>query len=63
MTTRDPVQKEMATEKKEERIDEAERQKREAQHRNAAAGHNTAEQMGGVGRHGTNTGYGTGGTY
>lgn len=30
MTTRDPLQKEMATEKKEERIHEAERQKQEA---------------------------------
>ncbi|XP_057768773.1 11 kDa late embryogenesis abundant protein-like [Salvia miltiorrhiza] len=36
MTSRDPLQKEMATEKKEERVDEAEQQKREAQRRNDA---------------------------
>ena len=37
MTARDPLQKEMATEKKEERINEAELNKREAREHNAAA--------------------------
>ncbi|KAL0334229.1 UNVERIFIED_CONTAM: Late embryogenesis abundant protein 46 [Sesamum angustifolium] len=37
MTTRDPIQKDMATQKKEERILEAERQKQEAREHNAAA--------------------------
>ncbi|KAL6523214.1 hypothetical protein OROGR_016817 [Orobanche gracilis] len=36
MTTRDPLQKEMATERKEERVREAERQKQEAREQNAA---------------------------
>ncbi|KAL1554591.1 Protein le25 [Salvia divinorum] len=51
MTTRDPLQKQMATEKKEERIDEAELRKREAQ----AQRRNTTG--------GDTTGFGTGGTY
>ncbi|XP_011078825.1 11 kDa late embryogenesis abundant protein-like [Sesamum indicum] len=37
MTTRDPIQKDMATQKKEDRIYEAERQKQEAREHNAAA--------------------------
>ncbi|GAV63953.1 LEA_1 domain-containing protein [Cephalotus follicularis] len=37
MTAHDPVQKEMATEKKEERINQAELNKREAREHNAAA--------------------------
>lgn len=37
MTTRDPLQKEMATEKKEDRVDEAELQKQAAQSQHAAA--------------------------
>ncbi|XP_057798823.1 protein LE25-like [Salvia miltiorrhiza] len=37
MTARDPLQKEMATEKKEAKIHEAERRKHEARHHNAAA--------------------------
>ncbi|KAI3446422.1 hypothetical protein Pfo_003087 [Paulownia fortunei] len=41
MTTRDPLQNEMATQKKEERILEAERQKQEAREHNVATGGGT----------------------
>lgn len=51
MTTRDPLQKEMATEKKDERIDEAELRKREAQAQHEAQRRNTG------------AGFGTGNTY
>ncbi|KAL0428610.1 UNVERIFIED_CONTAM: seed maturation protein [Sesamum latifolium] len=54
MTTRDPIQKDIATQKKEERIHEAERQKLEAREHNAAAKHT------GGGAYGE--GYTTGGT-
>lgn len=39
MTTRDPLKKEMATDKKEDRKAAAELEKREAKEHNAAAGH------------------------
>ncbi|XP_047939267.1 protein LE25-like [Salvia hispanica] len=58
MTTRDPLQKEMATEKKEERIDEAELRKRDAQAQHEAQYRNT-----GTGTGANTTGFGTGGTY
>ncbi|XP_041997775.1 protein LE25-like [Salvia splendens] len=58
MTTRDPLQKEMATEKKEERIDEAELRKREAQ-----AQHEAQRRGAGTGTGADTTGFGTGGTY
>ncbi|XP_051148954.1 protein LE25 [Andrographis paniculata] len=72
MTTRDPLQKEMATEKKEARIEEAERQKQEARMHNTAArqagtGTGTGpgptlgqEYTGGGDYTGTGTGMGTG---
>lgn len=74
MTTRDPLQKEMATEKKDERKYEAEREKQDARQHNAAA--RQAATTGGVGHGGTGgvgardpnvaggvtTGYGAGNT-
>lgn len=71
MTAHDPLEKEMATEKKEAKIHEAERRKLQEKEHNAAVTHGTtgteytAEGMGGgvEHRHGTHhtTGYGTGG--
>ena len=58
LTTRDPLQKEMATEKKEERIDEAELRKRDAQ-----AQHEAQRRHTGTGTGADTTGFGTGGTY
>ena len=54
MTTRDPVEKEMAKQKKEERVDQAELNKQAALLHNAAA-----RQVGGA-QHYTATGTGTG---
>ncbi|KAK2417275.1 18 kDa seed maturation protein [Trifolium repens] len=65
MTAHDPLQKEMATQKKDARVNQAELDKQAAREHNAAA---TAGHIGQGGHHttGTNTnatGYGTGGTY
>ncbi|XP_010557946.1 PREDICTED: 11 kDa late embryogenesis abundant protein-like [Tarenaya hassleriana] len=67
MTTRDPVQKEMATQKKEDRINQAELEKREAREHNAAAKHAAGAGLGspgyttkGTGHLGSTTGHGTG---
>ncbi|CAN7069274.1 hypothetical protein IGI04_041839 [Brassica rapa subsp. trilocularis] len=67
MTTRDPLQKEMATQKKEGRINEAEMQKREAREHNAvmkeASGAGTGTGLGmGTATHSTtgHVGHGTG---
>ncbi|KAK4432174.1 Late embryogenesis abundant protein 46 [Sesamum alatum] len=57
MTTRDPIQKDMATQKKEERIQEAERQKQETRMHNAAA-----KQTGGQPGYTTGGDFNTGGT-
>ncbi|XP_019240715.1 PREDICTED: protein LE25-like [Nicotiana attenuata] len=60
MTTRDPLKKEMATDKKEDMKAAAEMEKREAKEHNAAAGHGVQHpHVGG----GTGTGYGTGSTF
>ncbi|KAK6149213.1 hypothetical protein DH2020_016738 [Rehmannia glutinosa] len=59
MTTRDPLQKEMATEKKEERIHGAERQKQEARAHNVATKQAAAAAGGGTFGHD----YATGGEY
>lgn len=67
MTTRDPLHKDMATEKKEARIHEAERQKEEARLHNAAAKHAGDATSGALGQDyttgggGATTGYRTGG--
>ncbi|KAH6819424.1 Late Embryogenesis Abundant 4-5 [Perilla frutescens var. frutescens] len=50
MTSHDPLQKEMATEKKEMRINEAERQKQQAREHNAAAKHAGAATGGMLGQ-------------
>ena len=71
MTAHDPLQKEMATEKKEAKIHEAERRKHEERRHNAAvADHGGGHDQHVVGGHKhttgtdyTGTGYGTGGTY
>ncbi|KAG2262934.1 hypothetical protein Bca4012_012639 [Brassica carinata] len=67
MTTRDPIQKEMATQKKEGRINQAEMQKREAREHNAAmkeaSGAGTGTGLGlGTATHSTtgHVGHGTG---
>ncbi|XP_004514000.1 18 kDa seed maturation protein-like [Cicer arietinum] len=60
MTAHDPLQKEMATQKKEERVNQAELDKQAAHQHNAAA---TAGHLGQGRHHTTGTGYGTGGTY
>ncbi|MCD7456508.1 Protein le25 [Datura stramonium] len=57
MTTRDPLKKEMATEKKEDRVAAAEMEKREAKAQHAAAKHGGATTGTGTG-----TGYGATGT-
>lgn len=63
MTAHDPVEKEMATERKEERMRQAELDKQEARLHNAAAnqgGHTGYNTTGHTGSY--NTGLGTGGT-
>nr|CAH0117517.1 seed albumin protein of a late embryogenesis abundant group 1 [Pisum sativum subsp. elatius]CAH0117522.1 seed albumin protein of a late embryogenesis abundant group 1 [Pisum sativum subsp. elatius]CAH0117524.1 seed albumin protein of a late embryogenesis abundant group 1 [Pisum abyssinicum]CAH0117526.1 seed albumin protein of a late embryogenesis abundant group 1 [Pisum sativum]CAH0117528.1 seed albumin protein of a late embryogenesis abundant group 1 [Pisum sativum subsp. sativum] len=68
LTTRDPLEKELATQKKEERVAQAELDKQAARNHNAAA---TAGNTVGQGQHHTTgtggnpnaTGYGTGGTH
>lgn len=62
MTTRDPLQKDMATEKKEARIHEAERQKEEARLHNTASKHAGGATGGALGQDYT-TGGGGGGTF
>ncbi|KAK6124624.1 hypothetical protein DH2020_041638 [Rehmannia glutinosa] len=59
MTTRDPLQKEMATEKKEERIHGAERQKQEARAHNVATKQAAAAAGGGTFGHAGRTGGGS----
>ncbi|KAL8456381.1 hypothetical protein ACS0TY_033722 [Phlomoides rotata] len=60
MTTRDPLQKDMATEKKVERVDDAELQKQAAESQNTAT-RQAASGGGTLG--GARTGYGTGDTF
>lgn len=60
MTAHDPMQKEMATEKKEERIREAELEKREAREHNAASKQVATATGHGGGNYTTGTGTGTG---
>ncbi|CAL5193542.1 unnamed protein product [Lathyrus oleraceus] len=68
LTTRDPLEKELATQKKEERVAQAELDKQAARNHNAAA---TAVNTLGQGQNHTTgtggnpnaTGYGTGGTH
>ncbi|KAL8456380.1 hypothetical protein ACS0TY_034551 [Phlomoides rotata] len=61
MTTRDPLQKDMATEKKVERVDDAELQKQAAESQNTATRQQAASGGGTLG--GARTGYGTGDTF
>ncbi|XP_027922307.1 18 kDa seed maturation protein-like [Vigna unguiculata] len=70
MTTRDPLQKDLATQKKESKVDQAELDKRAARDQNAAAREDNAAAKQGApysttGEHGHTTGFhhGTGGTY
>ncbi|WVZ07524.1 hypothetical protein V8G54_020870 [Vigna mungo] len=66
LTTRDPLEKELATQKKEAKVDQAELDKQAARQHNAAASeYNSAAKQGATGLHGHPTGFhhGTGGNY